>query len=262
MESRVLLTVTTNFTPGTGQLDVSSDAADAITIGIDGGSGNVTVNASDTGVSPASVQILNVTGGPGTNAIDLSAVTAASFPNLVDVDVDAAGGDDSVIGSELDDFILGGSGDDTIEGGLGNDDILGSSGRDSLDGGDGDDRLRGQGSSGDVLTGGTGNDTLEGGSGTDKAQESGDVDFVATDAALTGMGNDGAIAAPRLAAQGAAIWAQSADSCAVSSQPDSVRETGCVGYSGTPEQLARQLVDRVRREVAETARVSGEPRIS
>ena len=46
MESRVLLTVTTNFTPGTGQLDVSSDAADAITIGIDGGSGNVTVNAS------------------------------------------------------------------------------------------------------------------------------------------------------------------------------------------------------------------------
>jgi chemosensory pili system protein ChpB (putative protein-glutamate methylesterase) len=79
---------------------------------------------------------------------------------------------------------------------------------------------------------------------------------------FSGMGNDGAIAAPRLAAQGAAIWAQSADSCAVSSQPDSVRETGCVGYSGTPEQLARQLVDRVRREVAETARVSGEPRIS
>jgi chemosensory pili system protein ChpB (putative protein-glutamate methylesterase) len=79
---------------------------------------------------------------------------------------------------------------------------------------------------------------------------------------FSGMGNDGAIAAPRLAAQGAAIWAQSADSCAVSSQPDSVRETGCVGYSGTPEQLARQLVDRVRREVADTAVVSGEPRIS
>lgn len=79
---------------------------------------------------------------------------------------------------------------------------------------------------------------------------------------FSGMGNDGAIAAPRLAARGAAIWAQTADSCAVSSQPDSVRETGCVGYSGTPEQLARQLVDRVRREVADTAVVSGEPRIS
>ena len=70
---------------------------------------------------------------------------------------------------------------------------------------------------------------------------------------FSGMGNDGAIAAPRLAGDGTAIWAQSTESCAVSSQPDSVRETGCVGYSGTPEQLARQLVERVRREVAGVA---------
>lgn len=67
---------------------------------------------------------------------------------------------------------------------------------------------------------------------------------------FSGMGNDGAIAAPRLAAGGTRIWAQSAESCAVSSQPDAVRETGCVAYNGTPEQLARQLVDQVRREVA------------
>lgn len=76
--------------------------------------------------------------------------------------------------------------------------------------------------------------------------------FGACDGAIlfSGMGNDGAISAPRLAAAGSAIWAQSGDSCAVSSQPDAVRETGCVGYSGSPEQLARQLVERVRRELA------------
>ena len=66
---------------------------------------------------------------------------------------------------------------------------------------------------------------------------------------FSGMGNDGAIAAPRLAASGCPVWAQSADTCAVSSQPDSTRETGCVSYSGSPEQLARQLVERLRREL-------------
>ena len=68
---------------------------------------------------------------------------------------------------------------------------------------------------------------------------------------FSGMGNDGAIAAPRLAATGCPVWAQSADTCAVSSQPDSVRETGCVSFSGSPEQLALQLVERVRRELTQ-----------
>jgi len=68
---------------------------------------------------------------------------------------------------------------------------------------------------------------------------------------FSGMGNDGAIAAPRLAATGCPVWAQSAETCAVSSQPDSVRETGCVSFSGSPEQLALQLVERVRRELTQ-----------
>jgi len=66
---------------------------------------------------------------------------------------------------------------------------------------------------------------------------------------FSGMGNDGAIAAPQVAKLGSQVWAQSAGSCAVSSQPDSVRETGCVSFSGTPEQLALQLVDHVRRQI-------------
>lgn len=66
---------------------------------------------------------------------------------------------------------------------------------------------------------------------------------------FSGMGNDGAIAAPKLAAAGQPIWAQSSETCACSSQPDSVRETGCVTFSGSPEQLAQQLVEQVRREL-------------
>jgi len=59
------------------------------------------------------------------------------------------------------------------------------------------------------------------------------------------MGNDGAIAAPLLKAYGSRIWVQESTSCAHSSMPDSVAATGCVGFCGTPEQLARQLVKTI-----------------
>jgi len=66
---------------------------------------------------------------------------------------------------------------------------------------------------------------------------------------FSGMGNDGSIAAPQMKQRGGVVWAQTSDSCACSSQPDSVRETGCVDYSGTPEQLALALVEHVRRSM-------------
>lgn len=66
---------------------------------------------------------------------------------------------------------------------------------------------------------------------------------------FSGMGNDGSIAGPLMKSKGGQVWAQSAESCAVSSQPDAARETGCVAWSGTPEELARQLVEHVRQEL-------------
>lgn len=64
---------------------------------------------------------------------------------------------------------------------------------------------------------------------------------------FSGMGNDGAIAGPKMAAQGAPVWAQLGEECAASSQPDAVRQTGCVSNSGTVRELAqalqRQLAD-------------------
>ncbi|MCC1495914.1 chemotaxis protein CheB [Alcanivorax sp. 1008] len=66
---------------------------------------------------------------------------------------------------------------------------------------------------------------------------------------FSGMGNDGSIAGPAMKGRGGPVWAQSADSCACSSQPDSVRDTGCVSYSGTPEKLALALVEYVRQDI-------------
>lgn len=62
---------------------------------------------------------------------------------------------------------------------------------------------------------------------------------------FSGMGNDGAIAAPLLHAYGSRVWVQSSASCANSSMPESVAETGCVSFVGTPSQLARQLIKTI-----------------
>lgn len=59
---------------------------------------------------------------------------------------------------------------------------------------------------------------------------------------FSGMGSDGAVAAPLLKAYGSRIWVQTADTCANSAMPDSVAATGCTEFSGSPEQLAQRLV--------------------
>ncbi|MEX0605746.1 MAG: chemotaxis protein CheB [Marinobacter sp.] len=62
---------------------------------------------------------------------------------------------------------------------------------------------------------------------------------------FSGMGNDGAIAAPLLRAYGSKIWVQDSASCGNSSMPDSVADTGCSSFTGTPVQLARELVKTI-----------------
>lgn len=58
-----------------------------------------------------------------------------------------------------------------------------------LDGGEGDDTITG-GDGSDYITGGLGNDILKGGKGLDYLVESGDVNFVLTNTALSGLGSD------------------------------------------------------------------------
>lgn len=59
---------------------------------------------------------------------------------------------------------------------------------------------------------------------------------------FSGMGDDGSKAAATQVAAGGKIWAQTSESCASSSQPDQMRNTGYVSFSATPEGLAEQLI--------------------
>lgn len=59
---------------------------------------------------------------------------------------------------------------------------------------------------------------------------------------FSGMGDDGSVAAQHQISQGGMIWAQTAISCASSSQPDQMRATGHVSFNDTPMGLAEQLI--------------------
>ena len=63
---------------------------------------------------------------------------------------------------------------------------------------------------------------------------------------FSGMGNDGAIAGPRMHKAGVKVWAQTAETCGSSSMPDSARDTGCVTFSGNPRELAGQMVQHAK----------------
>ncbi|EKD08024.1 peptidyl-prolyl cis-trans isomerase cyclophilin type [Arthrospira platensis C1] len=78
----------------------------------------------------------------------------------------AGGGNDLVIGSEIDDVINGNQGNDTIYGGAGNDLIWGGQGDDLLFGNDGNDIINGNRGN-DTIYGGAGDDFIRGGQGDD-----------------------------------------------------------------------------------------------
>ena len=59
---------------------------------------------------------------------------------------------------------------------------------------------------------------------------------------FSGMCDDGKYGCQVLKQYNGHVWAQDADSCVISSMPDSVRETGVVSYSAGPEQLADNLI--------------------
>lgn len=70
---------------------------------------------------------------------------------------------------------------------------------------------------------------------------------------FSGMGGDGSISGPMMQEAGGFLWAQTAESCACASQPDSMRATGAVTFSGTPTELAAHLVEHVRNRVCAIA---------
>jgi Ca2+-binding RTX toxin-like protein len=138
--------LTTNAVDANGKLTVTSDAADPITITCSGPGGNVQVNGANptTGAKAcAAITAIEVNGGPGANAIDLEAVTAADFSTLANVLVNGGDGSDAIDGSQLADRLVGQRQNDTVAGHGGNDTIVwnGGEGDDINDGGDGVDTI-------------------------------------------------------------------------------------------------------------------------
>ena len=70
---------------------------------------------------------------------------------------------------------------------------------------------------------------------------------------FSGMGGDGSISGSLMQEAGGFIWGQTAESCACSSQPDSMRATGVVSFNGSPAELAAHLVEHIRNRVCATA---------
>lgn len=85
-----------------------------------------------------------------------------------------------IVGDAGDNRLIGTEAPDELQGLAGNDRLNGQGGNDTLLGGAGDD----------FLIGGLGDDFIDGGAGFDTLDAQGDVNFVATDAILTGLGND------------------------------------------------------------------------
>lgn len=63
---------------------------------------------------------------------------------------------------------------------------------------------------------------------------------------FTGMGDDGAASCRLLQQQGGIVWAQTPESSTSDSMPQAALATGQVSLTGTPEELARALVARLR----------------
>ncbi|GLS27041.1 chemotaxis protein CheB [Marinibactrum halimedae] len=58
---------------------------------------------------------------------------------------------------------------------------------------------------------------------------------------FTGMGNDGEVALRLFGQRGGKVWAQTPETCVVSSMPDSAIGTGLVEFVGKPVELAKKL---------------------
>ena len=62
---------------------------------------------------------------------------------------------------------------------------------------------------------------------------------------FSGMGDDGSDGCKMIARFGGNVWAQTAETCVISSMPDCVRNTGYVSFSGSPEMLALRMVQEI-----------------
>jgi Ca2+-binding RTX toxin-like protein len=144
-----------------GVLTVTSNAGDAITITDDAGA--LKINGQDPGTgaaTSATITSIQVTGDAGSNNINLAGVTGTAFTALTNVNVDGAGGNDVINGSQLADVLEGGGANDRI---IGDNNPAGT-----------DDDMRGEGGNDTLVWNpGDGDDINEGGAGSDVSEVNG-----------------------------------------------------------------------------------------
>ena len=155
LEDRTLLAASSLWIASSGLLSVTATSGESITVTknslaeveveIDG-----VLDTSLPVIPAATVQQIQIQGGDGDNAIDLSDVGQAlfSYTDLggdgVQIVVNGGDGHDTITGSlDLDDTLEGGDGDDILNAGLGDKSLDGGGGDDTLSGGTGDDYLDG-----------------------------------------------------------------------------------------------------------------------
>ena len=114
------------------QLTIGFAGTDEVEVTVD--AGKVAVNGVATTTDADDVKALEVreaADGTEINEIDLSAVTAAGFPQLASTLVRAEGGNDDITGTQLSDRIEGGRQDDVMRGGDGDDTLVWNNGEGS-----------------------------------------------------------------------------------------------------------------------------------
>ncbi|QOZ68735.1 beta strand repeat-containing protein [Bradyrhizobium arachidis] len=172
------MSVTSVFSPVTGQLTIFGDGTNnGVVIGRDK-SGRILVNngsVKTAGGDPtvANTNEIDVFGQGGDDTIT---VNESNGP-MPAVHVFGGDGNDKITGGSGADLLFGQAGDDTIKGGGGNDLLFGGAGNDTLDGGSGDNQLFGEaGNDLMIWNPGGGTNLFEGGDGIDTAQVNGSND--------------------------------------------------------------------------------------
>ncbi|MGW1422995.1 beta strand repeat-containing protein [Bradyrhizobium manausense] len=169
------MSITSVFSPVTGQLTIFGDSANnGLVIGRDR-SGRILINnghVKTAGGTPtiANTNEIDIFGQSGDDTITVNECRGA----MPAVHIFGGDGNDRITGGSGNDLLLGQAGDDVIKGGGGNDLLFGGAGNDILDGGSGNNQLFGEaGNDLMIWNPGGGSNVVEGGDGNDTAQING-----------------------------------------------------------------------------------------
>ncbi|MET4258845.1 Ca2+-binding RTX toxin-like protein [Bradyrhizobium sp. S3.12.5] len=169
------MSITSVFSPVTGQLTIFGDSANnGLVIGRDQ-SGRILINnghVKTIGGDPtiANTNEIDIFGQGGDDTITVD----EGHGPMPAVNIFGGDGNDKITGGSGADLLFGQAGDDVIKGGGGNDLLFGGAGNDTLDGGSGDNQLFGEaGNDLMIWNPGGGTNVVEGGDGNDTVQING-----------------------------------------------------------------------------------------